>query len=75
MSKQVQEERNQSPGFWQIVLSTIAAAVGVQNRKNHEQDFKHGNIYVYIASGIIFTILFVLSMIFIVNLVLESNGL
>ncbi|MFT7300633.1 MAG: hypothetical protein ACI89Z_001094, partial [Porticoccus sp.] len=47
------------PNFWQIVLSTLAAFLGVQSNKNRERDFKYGNIYVYIVSGLIFTTIFI----------------
>lgn len=69
------KDQPQKPTFWNIVLSTIAAAVGVQSRKNHEQDFKSGNIYTYIAAGMIFTILFIIGVIVIVKIVLKSNGI
>jgi hypothetical protein len=66
---------SEKPGFWRIVLSTFAAAFGVQNRKNLEQDFKYGSIYVYVAAGIIFTSLFILTVIMVVRMVMKSNGL
>jgi hypothetical protein len=66
---------SKEPSFWKIVLSTMAAAFGVQTRKNLETDFKHGNIYSYIAAGIIFTILFIAVVFTIVQAVLKSNGL
>lgn len=63
------------PQFWQIVLSTIAAAFGVQTRRNQERDFEHGNLYTYIVSGILFTLIFIGGVIFLVSTVLKSNGL
>lgn len=60
------------PTFWQIVFSTLAAAIGVQSNKNRERDFTGGNIYTYIAAGIIFTVVFVVVMIFIVKAVLAN---
>ena len=68
-------EDNNKPHFWSIVLSTLAAAFGVQSRENLEKDFKHGNIYVYITAGIIFTALFVLTVILVVRIVLTKNGI
>lgn len=47
------------PGVLAIVLSTFAAAFGVQSRSNQERDFKHGNIWVFIVAGIIFTLVFI----------------
>lgn len=63
------------PHIWQIIISTIAAAFGVQTRKNQERDFQHGNIYIYIASGVIFTVVFILVVLWIVKAVLANAGL
>ncbi|MGH1470291.1 MAG: DUF2970 domain-containing protein [Cellvibrionaceae bacterium] len=74
------EEKNDSnqdlakPTFIQVVGSTLAAAIGIQNSKNRERDFKHGNIKTFIAAGVIFTIIFVLTVSFIVKMVLKSLG-
>lgn len=48
------------PGFFAIVASTLAAAFGIQSSKNRERDFKHGNIWVFVVAGIIFTAGFIL---------------
>jgi hypothetical protein len=45
--------------FLSIVLSVLAAAFGVQNRRNRERDFTKGNIYVFAIAGVVFTALFV----------------
>lgn len=68
------DKPNQKPNFFQIMLSVIAAAFGVQSSKNRERDFKGGNIYVYIAAGLIFTAVFVVVVILIVRLVLAKSG-
>jgi len=59
------------PNFFRIVLSTLAAAFGVQSKKNLERDTKHGTLSHYITAGIIFMILFVLTVSFIVSQVLK----
>lgn len=69
------QQNEQKPGFWQIVFSTLAAFLGVQSTKNRERDFKHGNIYVYIVSGLIFTAVFIFCVITVVRLVLQSRGM
>jgi hypothetical protein len=63
------------PNFWQIVFSTLAAFFGVQSNKNRERDFKYGNIYVYIVSGLIFTIVFIFTVSSVVKLVLHNAGM
>ena len=56
--------------FFQIVSSTVAAAFGVQSRRNRERDFNRGKPIHFIVAGIVFTVLFVLTILLIVNVVL-----
>ena len=57
-----------------IITSVLAAAIGVQSKQNHEKDFSAENsIYIYLFSGIVFTLLFVLTVIFIVKTVLAGS--
>jgi len=65
----------QRPRWWQIALSTIAAAFGVQSRSNQERDFEHGSLTTYIVSGVIFTLVFIAGVVFVVGRVLTSHGL
>lgn len=65
---------DRKPGFLNIVLTTIAAAFGVQSNKNRERDFKHGSITTYIIAGLIFTASFVLIVFMIVKVVLSQVG-
>ena len=58
------------PTVAQIAMSVIAAAFGVQTNKNRERDFSKGNPIAFILGGIIFTAVFVLSIIGVVMLVL-----
>ena len=64
------QEETDGPGFREVVMSVLAAALGVQTSKNRERDFTRGNPLVFIAAGLIFTVLFVLTLIGVVNLVL-----
>lgn len=59
--------------FISVIQSTLAAAIGVQSEKNRQRDFKHGKPIYYILSGLIFVILFIVTIIIIVNLVLSGN--
>ena len=57
-----------------IITSVLAAAIGVQSKQNHEKDFSAKNsIYIYLFSGVVFTLLFVLTVIFIVKMVLAGS--
>ncbi|MCP8898381.1 DUF2970 domain-containing protein [Gilvimarinus xylanilyticus] len=64
---------NNKPSIGQTILSTLAAAVGVQSNKNRERDFTQGNLYVYVAAGIIFTGLFVGGLILLVKVLLGDQ--
>ena len=52
-----------------IIQSTLAAAIGVQSKKNRERDFQEGNAGTFIAAGIIFTVLFIATVMTVVRLV------
>ena len=56
----------------QVVSSVFAAGLGVQSSKNRERDFKQGRAGVFIAAGIIFTLLFIATVVTVVQLVLKS---
>ncbi|TNE76891.1 MAG: DUF2970 domain-containing protein [Gammaproteobacteria bacterium] len=69
------QDKEQKPGFWQVVFSTLAAFLGVQSNKNRERDFKHGNFLAYVVSGLIFTVIFIFTVITVVRMVLQSRGM
>lgn len=75
MSDHDNDDQPRKPGLGQVILSTLAAAFGVQTSKNRERDFKSGSFKVYIIAGIVFTILFVLGVVLLVKLVLSQSGL
>jgi hypothetical protein len=57
---------------WQVVGSTVASAFGVQSSRNRERDFSQGKASHFIIAGVVFTVLFVLGVILVVNLVLSA---
>jgi uncharacterized membrane protein YhdT len=58
--------------FWQIAGSTAAAAFGVQKRANRERDFNRGKPMHFIIAGIVFTAVFVLIVVSVVQFVLRD---
>jgi len=60
--------------FWQLLMSTMAAFIGVQSNANRERDFKHGKVSHFIAIGILFGITFVLAITTLVKIVMNSLG-
>ncbi len=63
-------EAEEKPSATDLLKSTLSAAIGVQNNANRERDFKHGNIKTFVFAGIIFTVLFIGTVITVVNFVL-----
>lgn len=68
------EERPGKLNPLQVVASVLAAGLGVQSSKNRERDFKQGRIGVFIAAGIVFTLLFIATVAFVVQMVVKSAG-
>ena len=64
---------SEKPTLWRIILSTLAAAFGVQSDRNRKQDFTYGNIYVYIIAGVVFTLLFIAAIVALAHLVLGAS--
>ncbi len=52
-----------------VVQSTLAAAIGVQSKKNRERDFEEGNAGTFIVAGVLFTVLFVATIVVVVSAV------
>lgn len=64
-----EQEHRKKLGIWHYVKTSLAAAVGVQSNKNRELDFSQSSIIPYVITGVAFTALFVLALIFIVSLI------
>ncbi|UZJ45681.1 DUF2970 domain-containing protein [Marinimicrobium sp. C6131] len=73
-AREEDQDPNKKPSLFQVIISTLAAAFGVQSSKNRERDFKHGSIAAYIISGVLFTAIFILIIVFVVRLVLSQAG-
>lgn len=54
-----------------IVKSVFAAAFGVQSQRNRERDFGQGSYRHFVVAGIVFTVLFVLTLVTVVRIVLS----
>jgi len=52
-----------------VLKSTASSMLGVQSKKNHEEDFAKGKLSHYIIAGIVGTIFFILIVLGVVMLV------
>lgn len=69
-----QNESKKKIPFLAVMLSTAAAAIGVQSKKNRERDFSRGNPAAFIIGGILFALIFILSVYTVVQIVMSSAG-
>ncbi|TXS95806.1 DUF2970 domain-containing protein [Parahaliea maris] len=72
MDDEQQKKEKLSP--WQVISSVFAAGFGVQSSRNRERDFKQGRLGIFVAAGIIFTLLFIGTVFFVVQMVLKNAG-
>ena len=57
--------------FGEVAKSTLSAFIGVQSGANRERDFKHGKMSHFIWMGLILGVLFVLTLVGVVQVVLH----
>ncbi|AKE51438.1 DUF2970 domain-containing protein [Kangiella geojedonensis] len=72
--EQATEEKPQGTGFWSTVQSVLGAMFGVQTEQQREKDFEKGSAVQFIVGGIIFVVVFILTILYFVNSALESAG-
>ncbi len=60
-------------GFFKVVQSILAGALGVQSSKRREEDFESASPWAFIVGGLIFGGLFIGGLIILVNVVLTST--
>jgi hypothetical protein len=70
--KDGREEKKKS-SITAIILSILAAGIGVQSDKNRERDFANGNPLAFVIGGFIFTALFIITVAMVVGLVLSNS--
>lgn len=67
-------DENAQLSFWQLLKSTMSAFIGVQSNANRERDFKHGKISHFIWMGLLFGLVFVSTLVGVVQLVLHFSA-
>ncbi len=65
-------DKDSKPRFLSIVLSTLAAAIGVQKKSKLEQDFSQSSPLPFIIAGLVFTVLFISILALIVHFILRN---
>jgi len=76
MSRETENNKNTrpgSPGILKIMQSILAGAFGVQSDRRRQEDFSSHSPWPYIIAGILFTAVFVATLILVVQAVLASQ--
>ena len=74
MSDQPDQDGDEKLNFWQMLSSTLSAALGVQSHDHRQRDFEKGNAWKFIAMGLGFTVTLVVTIIVIVQAILATTG-
>jgi hypothetical protein len=70
------DEQDKHPlTFREMLQSVLAAALGVQSGKNRSRDFSRGKPSHFVIMGVLFTGLFVLTILAVVKVVLYFSGI
>lgn len=62
------------PSLARVFFSVIASMFGVQSSRRRQEDFTTGSPWPYIVVGLVMTVVFILSVWFVVKLVLKAAG-
>lgn len=76
MSRETENNKNArpgSPGILKIMQSILAGAFGVQSDRRRQEDFSSHSPWPYIIAGILFTAVFVATLVLVVQAVLASQ--
>ena len=66
------QQPKKSVSFLKALLSIFSAAIGVQKHKNMERDLNASNPTVSVIAGLVFLVIFVGSIVAVVNLVVPG---
>ncbi len=69
-----QSDSEQELSFFELLKSTASAFFGVQSNTNRERDFNHGKMSHFIWMGLLLGLLFVLTLVGVVQVVLHFAG-
>lgn len=61
-------------GILSTLQTILGAMFGVQSEKQRQKDFEKGNPIHFIIGGIIFVVVFILTILYFVNTALENSG-
>lgn len=70
-----EQEEIKPPTLLETVFSVLASFFGVQSEKNRRRDFTSGKPIVFIGVAIVLTVVFIFTLMLIVNAMLHNAGM
>lgn len=70
-----EQEEIKPPTLLETVFSVLASFFGVQSEKNRRRDFTSGKPIVFIGVAIVLTVVFIFTLVLIVNSMLHNAGM
>ncbi len=67
------DDEQQPLSLWQVAVSVLAAAFGVQSKANKVRDFTRGSAKQFIIVGIILTLVLLLTVVTLVQFILSNT--
>ena len=68
-----EKSKKKGTGLRAVLGSLVAGAVGVQSKENWERDFSEGRFRDFVIGGVVFTLLFIFSLIGVVNWLIATS--
>ncbi|SHK47933.1 Protein of unknown function [Marinobacter antarcticus] len=72
-TEKTKKTKPHGPGVFKVMRTVAAGALGVQSNKRHEEDFETHSPWPYIIGGLLFTALFIVTLIVVVQVVLSGH--
>lgn len=73
-SQNNQQSPSRQPSFIRVLKTVLAAAIGVQSRKNLEDDSQQASFRHYVVAGLILISTFIATLVCVVLLVVRFTG-
>lgn len=73
-TSQDSQTSKEGTGIWSTVQTVLGAMFGVQSEQQRQKDFEKGSPVQFIVGGIIFVVVFILTILYIVNSAVDSAG-
>jgi len=69
------QKEKQGLGIFEVLWGVLAAMFGVRDHEKHQRDFEQGDPIQFIVWGVLFVLAFVMTLIWIVDIILAESAM